>query len=120
MDLLVAYGMTNLQHFVIQHCPNLNQIYLSDYTKLPSTLYDFNLSFNNITAISSNIQYWLLESNYYTVEIQNNMNFWCNPSIEWIANFYLCQPLQIVGTIWCAQTFEPLQDYLSSFKYNCK
>lgn len=115
-DLLASYVLTSLIVFHINNSPLLTTIQLSDYQKIPDNIEKFDFSFNNLTTVSSNVQYWLSASAGNELDILNNLQYICNPSIQWMAKFAACIPIQIEtsGTV-CAQTKQPLIYYLRTF-----
>lgn len=120
IDLLITYGMTSLKTLSFTTFPQLTTVELSDYTKLPQSLQVINMTNSPVNTISSDVQYWLSSSKDKYLDISYNVNLTCDSTINWMATFVCCSPVQILASgAACATSKQALTSYLQSLQPVC-
>lgn len=120
VDVLITYGALSLQQLRLNNCSILQNVDISDVTKLPASLHQINLRSNDIREINENLQIWLSIESSNIIDISLNSNYSCQTSIQWMAKYVICQPIQIVAELtYCAGTNELLTSYLAKFDPGC-
>jgi len=87
-----------------------------DSFNIPS-LSSISVDSNNIVSIDPQFDTWLKSTNTNMLDISYNGPFLCDNSTQWMANFAVCSPIQIIlsGKEMCQSSGQPFLSYLVDY-----